>query len=84
MGFENCHFVLLEDGTLVWKHVGDDPFLFVLIKTMHLVGTMNGVLWYKETRGRANFILLSDMHEILRILYVEGDSKVKYFTVCDQ
>ena len=34
---KNWHFVLPEDGTLVPKHGGDVPLIFVLIKTVHLV-----------------------------------------------
>jgi hypothetical protein len=32
-GFQNRHFVLPEDGTLISKHVGDAHLMFVIIKT---------------------------------------------------
>jgi len=33
-GFQNRHFVLPEDGTLIPKQVGDAHLMFVLIKTL--------------------------------------------------
>jgi hypothetical protein len=44
MSFENWHFVLPEDVTLVPKHIGDAPLILVLIKTVHLVGVINSIL----------------------------------------
>jgi hypothetical protein len=37
---------LNEDGTLMPKHIGDAPLIFILIKrkTTHLVGLINDVL----------------------------------------
>jgi hypothetical protein len=43
-GFKNSHFGLPEDGTLVPKHVADVPLIFVLTKTVHVVGAVNGML----------------------------------------
>jgi hypothetical protein len=39
---KNWHFVLPEDGTLVPKHGGDVPLIFILIKTAFSV--INGVV----------------------------------------
>jgi hypothetical protein len=36
--------LLPQDGTLVPKHVGDAPLMFVLIRTVYLFGVTNGVL----------------------------------------
>jgi len=43
----NCfwHCVLPEDGTLVPKHAADAQLMFVPIKTVQLVGTINDVRW---------------------------------------
>jgi len=38
------HFVLPKDDTLVPKHVGDAALKLLLIKTVLLVGVINGVL----------------------------------------
>ena len=35
---------LPEDGTRVSKHVGDGPLASALIKTVHLIGAINGEL----------------------------------------
>ena len=40
--FKKWHFFLPEFGTLMPLQVGDAPVLFVLIKTVHLVGVING------------------------------------------
>jgi hypothetical protein len=41
---KNWHFVLPEHFTLVPKRVAVAPLIFVLIKTMHSVGVINGEL----------------------------------------
>jgi hypothetical protein len=41
---KDWHFVLPEDDTTVPKHVRDIPLTFVLIKIVHLVGVIIGVL----------------------------------------
>jgi hypothetical protein len=42
--FENWRFVMPEDGTRVPKYSGDGPSTSVLIKTMHVIGAINGEL----------------------------------------
>jgi hypothetical protein len=42
-GFYVWQLFLPQDGTLVPKHVGDAPLIFVLIKIGCLVGVTNGV-----------------------------------------
>ena len=46
IAFKNWHFVLSEDFTVSPKRFADAPLIFVLIKTMHLVGVINGELGY--------------------------------------
>ena len=47
-GILKLAFGLPEDGKLVLKHVGDVSLICVLLKTVHLVHVVNGVLWYKK------------------------------------
>ena len=42
-GFKNWHCVLTEDDAYVPKQVGGAHVRFVLIKTVHSVGILNGV-----------------------------------------
>jgi len=45
-----------EDVTLVLKYVADATLLFVLIKTVHLVGVLNGVGYFDvQMNGMGNF-----------------------------
>jgi len=52
VGLQIWHFVLPKNGTLVTKHFGDDPLICILIKIVHLLGVINGVLGYKTARNR--------------------------------
>ena len=51
--------VLPQDGTLVLKHVGDAPLIFVLIRTVYLLGVTNGVLSDAAGIPRQNSNLLA-------------------------
>jgi hypothetical protein len=42
-------FGLPEDGKLVLKHAGDVSLISALLKTVHLVHVLNGVLSYKKS-----------------------------------
>jgi len=41
--FKNWHIVVPEDGPYVPKYFGEAHLLYVLIKNVHSVGTINGV-----------------------------------------